>query len=152
MTGRVGNVGGKFGRRYAGGLRRRVRRWAVAFACIFDRQTSQPVGRLYSAEAPGGFTAAELRDILDSVIEVDAQPTANRRSAMLPEEALPRPSSGSSNISCRQEKTGQLLGDPRSDPHSASTHSDPVPALEVCAAGRSGTDPAFKRIHESLGS
>jgi hypothetical protein len=71
---------------------------------------------------------------------------------MLPEQALPRPSSGASNISCRREKTGQVLGDRRSDRHSASTHSDAVPALEVSAARRSGTDRAPERIHESLGS
>jgi hypothetical protein len=54
---------------------------------------------------------------------------------MLPEQALPRPSSGSSNISCRRGKTGQVLGDPRSDQHSASTHSDAVPPWKLARPG-----------------
>jgi hypothetical protein len=151
MAGRLGkrNVDGKFGRGYAGGPRRRVRRRAAALSPAYPivRRPS----RLASAEARAGFTAAELRDILDSVIEVDAQLTANRRSAMLPGQALPRPSSGSSNISCRCE-TGQVISDPRSDRHSASTHSYAVAALEVSAARRSGTSQARERIHEYVES
>jgi hypothetical protein len=84
MTGRLGNrnVDGKSGRRSAGGPRRTgaplgcriVACWAVELSpAVFDHQPPRPVARLFSAQTRAGFTAAELRDILDGVIEVDAQ-------------------------------------------------------------------------------